>query len=128
MEKFMDDFFEDENPQEIKGEPVPDTDDNRPGMTKITLGDRAFYANIHESYRDSLNLLERGVETAEEAYSLQKLLKVLKSRVVVIAVDGDGCETDGPAARRAFVEALKEREALHAYNLKERLSEQDAEW
>lgn len=125
---FMDEYPNAEETEGIEEEQLPGELEEKPGMTKITLGNSTFYVNIHESYRGSLSLLEHGVETAEETYSLQKLLRVLKSRVVVIAVDGNGYETDGPAARYAFVEALKEREALHAWNLKERLSEEGAEW
>ncbi|MBI2287895.1 MAG: hypothetical protein HYU83_02760 [Chloroflexi bacterium] len=124
---FMDEYPEVEEPEGIEDEQSPG-ELEKPGLTKITIRSDTFFVKLHESYQGSLELLERGIETAEEAYQFQKLLKFLKSRVVVKVVDADGCETDGPDARRAFVEALKEREALHAWNLKERLAEQGAEW
>jgi hypothetical protein len=97
-------------------------------ISEVVLGDATFYLKVPEKYLGSLNLLEQGVENAEQAYQLHQLLQVLKSRTFVIAVDNEGCEYEGSAARAKFLAALQEKEQLHAFNLRERLQDEGVDW
>lgn len=99
-------------------------------MTPIRLGSWTFYVRqIPERLASALSLLEAGPETAEDAYRINQLLLGLKRKTSVVAADDRGQEIDDySAARRLFLQALKEREASLAGSLRKLLLEQGADW
>ena len=92
-------------------------------MTPLKLGNRTFYVRqIPERLVSALPLLEAGPETAEDAYRVSQLLRGLKRKTSVVAVDDRGrVFGEYSAARRLFLQALKEKEGLFAHNLRTRL-------
>lgn len=94
------------------------------GKVPVAIGDATFYVKLPERLVGSLSLLAQESFTASERYKLAELLRGLKCRTDVVAVDPLGAVLEGEAARQSFFSALKERESALADWLRKQLQKE----
>lgn len=91
-------------------------DQDLDGKIAVAIGDATFYVKLPEKFVASVGLLGQESSTASERYKLTELLRVLKSRTSVW-----GLVNGREVGRREYLAALKEREGILAYQLRQQL-------